>query len=56
MLSHRTGLGGVDVLQGMELASRLGISPQTVSLLWKKAQAKIVAIPELKAVWEQMEC
>lgn len=56
VLSHRTGLGGVDVLQGMELASRLGISPQTVSLLWKKAQAKIVAIPELKAVWEQMEC
>lgn len=56
VLSHRTGLGGVEVIQGTELARRLDISPQNISRMERKAQAKLVSIPELKAVWEQMAC
>lgn len=56
VLSHRLGLGGVEVIQGTELARRLGISPQNVSRLEKKAQAKLADISELKAVWEDLAC
>lgn len=56
VLSHRTGLGGVEVFQGIELARRLDTSPQNISRMEKKAQAKLGSIPELKAVWEQMSC
>lgn len=56
VLSHRTGLGGVEMIQGMEIARRLGISPQNVSVLAKKAQDKLVSCPELKEAWMKMEC
>ena len=56
VLSHRTGLGGVKVFQAIELSRRLDTSPQNISRLEKKIQAKLSAIPGLKAVWEQMSC
>lgn len=56
VLSHRTGLGGAKVFQGIELSRRLDTSPQNISRLEKKIQAKLSAIPGLKAVWEQMSC
>lgn len=56
VLSHRTGLGGTEVILGAELARRLDTSPQNISRLEKRAQAKLVGIPALKAVWEQMGC
>lgn len=56
VLSHRTGLGGIEVILGAELARRLDTSPQNISRLEKRAQAKLVGIPELKEVWEQMDC
>lgn len=56
ILSHRVGLGGIETIQGAELARRMGISPQTVSRLEKKAQVKLAEIDELKTVWELMAC
>lgn len=55
ILTRRTGLGGADVIPVAELAQLLNTSPQNISRMEKKAQAKLVSIPELKAVWQQME-
>jgi RNA polymerase sigma factor (sigma-70 family) len=54
VLTHRTGLGGAEVIQVAELAQILETSPQNISRMEKKAQSKLAAIPELKTVWEQM--
>jgi len=54
VLTRRTGLGGVDVIQVAELAQVLDTSPQNISRIEKKAQAKLMEIPELRDVWAGM--
>lgn len=55
ILTRRTGLGGAEVIQVAELAKLLNTSPQNISRMEKKAQSKLVNIPELKEVWHQMQ-
>jgi len=54
ILTRRTGLGGAEVMQVAELAHMLNTSPQNISRLEKKAQAKLLGNPELKAAWAEM--